>query len=277
MAADATRSELLDLFRRGEVPREVKLLAAQGVIAPRAHEQLSILVLLTDDADAEIAAAAATTLNDLPRAALQAFLARDDVAADVLAYFAARGILPVGAPTEDADSPLIEREEPPDLATLERELAALLGEAPPAADAEDAERKTPISALPIMKRLKLAMRGTRDQRAVLIRDSNKMVSIAVLSSPKVTDSEIESFARMANVSEDVLRVIAANRQWTKNYTVTAALAKNPKTPPSITLPLVGRLNERDLKGLSTDRNVPEGVRIAARKLLLANQSRRTET
>jgi hypothetical protein len=95
-----------------------------------------------------------------------------------------------------------------------------------------------------------------------------------LSSPKVTESEVEVFARMANVSDDVLRIIGSNRQWTKSYAVIAALSRNPKTPPSVSMPLVSRLTERDLKGLSVDRNVPEGLRIAARKLLLTSESRR---
>jgi hypothetical protein len=116
--------------------------------------------------------------------------------------------------------------------------------------------------------MKLALKGTREQRSVLVRDPNRIVAAAVLSSPKLTEAEVESFARMANVSEDVLRTIGMNRTWTRNYVVIAALARNPKTPPAISLGLVGRLNERDIKGLSTDRNVPEAVRLAARKFLV---------
>jgi hypothetical protein len=111
--------------------------------------------------------------------------------------------------------------------------------------------------------MKIAMKGTRAQRAQLIRDSNKLVAAAVLSSPKLTEVEIESFAKMANVAEEVLRTIAMNRTWTKNYGVVAGLAKNPKTPPAISMNLLQRLNERDLKMLTIDRNVPEAVRLAA--------------
>ena len=108
-----------------------------------------------------------------------------------------------------------------------------------------------------MQRMKLAMKGTREQRAQLIRDSNKLVAAAVLSSPKLTESEVEAFAKMANVSEDVLRMIAMNRSWAKNYGVIAGLTRNPKTPLAIAMQLVQRLNERDLKALMTDRNVQE--------------------
>jgi hypothetical protein len=117
-------------------------------------------------------------------------------------------------------------------------------------------------------------RGTREQRTVLIRDPNKLVASSVLSSPKLTDSEVETFARMGNISEDVLRIIGTNRGWTKNYGVAAALTRNPKTPPTVSMTLVSRLNERDLKQISSDRNIPEGLRIAARKLMANNESRR---
>jgi hypothetical protein len=268
---DPLRSPLVDLFRRGEVPRDVKLLAARGAVAPRAHEQLAILILLAADPDAEIAAAAERTLEALPRPALEAFLARGDVAADIKAFFAARGIVGRGAASGDEDGPIVDahEEDLPEVALGEE-----AGAGQDDAEGEAAGRRRPLSALTVVERMKLAMRGTREQRSVLIRDPNKLVAAAVLSSPRLTDTEVEAFARMANVSEDVLRTIAGNRQWTRNYAVVAALARNPKTPATISMPLVGRLNERDLKMLSVDRNVPEGLRIAARKLVVTNESRR---
>ena len=98
-----------------------------------------------------------------------------------------------------------------------------------------------------------------------------MVSAAVLSSPKLTENEIESFARMANVGEEVLRVIGSNRTWVKNYSVAANLVRNPKTPIAMSLTLMHRLHEKDVKTLSTDRNVPEPIRIAARKKAAENR------
>ena len=95
--------------------------------------------------------------------------------------------------------------------------------------------------------MKLAMKGTKAQRSQLIRDSNKLVAAAVLSSPKLTESEVEAFAKMANVSEEILRTIAMNRSWAKNYGVIAGLTRNPKTPVAIAMQMVQRLNDRDLK------------------------------
>ena len=122
------------------------------------------------------------------------------------------------------------------------------------------------------ERLKAAVKGSREMRAMLIRDPNKMISAAVLSSPKLTGPEIEAYSRMASLSEEVLRIIASNRAWTKSYNVVLGLIKNPKTPLALSLNFMGRLNNRDMSQLSVDRNIPEALRIAARKRVVANLS-----
>ena len=240
------RSPLIDLFRRGEAARDVRLLAAKGALAPREIDQLALLVILSDDADAEIAGAANATLDMLPVESVRAFLARPEVPAEMRDFFAARGgILPATTAAGNGDDAYADEK-----------------------DDEDVEDDPKVLAsLPIVERMKLAMKGTRSQRAQLIRDSNKLVAAAVLSSPKLTETEVEAFAKMANVSEEVLRAISINRTWMKNYGVVAGLTRNPKTPPGISMHLVQRLNEKDLKMLTTDRNVPEAVRLAARKFL----------
>lgn len=243
------RSPLVDFFRRGEVARDVRMLAAQGVLAPRAHEQLALLVFLSDDPDAEIAQHANRTIDSLTGEALRAFLARSDVPDEIRAFFAARGIEPAAGTAAAADEPLVDVD------------------AAAPAEEKGADPKI-LSGLPILEKMKLAMKGTREQRAQLIRDSNKLVSTAVLASPKLTHSEVESFTKMGNVSEEVLRIIGMNRSWLKNYGVALGLTKNPKTPTAIALQQLHRLVERDLKMLAIDRNIPEVLRLAARKLVV---------
>ncbi|HXH06319.1 MAG TPA: hypothetical protein VNI83_06980 [Vicinamibacterales bacterium] len=246
------RTPLVDLFRRGEASREAKLLAARGGFAPRALEQLALLLLLADDGDPEVASAARATIDALPADRLRGLLARSDVPPEVRAFFAARGIEPAAQPAEEGEAPLIDATDAADAGA-------------PAGGAEP--ERLQVSALPVTEKLKLAVKGTREQRAVLVRDPNRIVAVAVLSSPKLTESEIESFARMANVTDEVLRIIGTNRQWTHHYAVVAALVRNPKTPPAVSLNLINRLAERDIKALSIDRNVPEALRLAARKYL----------
>src|SRR5204862_7864463 len=122
-----------------------------------------------------------------------------------------------------------------------------------------------LAKMGMMQRLKAAVKGTREMRAILIRDPNKMICAAVLSSPKLSDAEVASFAKMQNVSEDVLRVIASNRSWTKSYSVILALVKNPKTPVAMSSNFLQRLTTKDVAMVAVDRNVPEALRAAARK------------
>jgi hypothetical protein len=131
-----------------------------------------------------------------------------------------------------------------------------------------------LALMTVSERVKAAMQGTREERSILIRDPNRLVSTAVLSSPKLTESEVETIARMTNVGDEVLRCIGTTRTWIRNYNVIAALARNAKTPIAISLGLLNRLNERDIKALSVDRNVPEPIRVAARKMYVHSQSRR---
>jgi hypothetical protein len=281
---------LLDFFKRGEVPLDVRLLAARGALAPRAYEQLAILMLLLHDADPEIKRTAEETLQRIPTPALQGFLARSDVPDHVREFFVARGVHPGTAPLE-ADEPFVDVSD--DLGstwgpassgpTASAGATAPVDETPPAAepkpDAQDAEfsRESIVQQLTKMtftERLKAAVKGSREMRAILIRDPNKMIAAAVLSSPRLTDAEVESYARMANVPEDVLRIIGSNRAWTKHYGVIVGLTRNPKTPLALSLNLLSRLHDRDVSMLSLDRNVPEPLRIAARKKVVDSTSNR---
>lgn len=246
----------LDFFKRGEVERDVRLQAAQGTLAPRAHEQLAILVLLLEDPDREIRETADYTLNKIPVEALEKFLARADVPVDLREFFGDRGVFPAEIPPidVDVDDPLID-----------------LG-----ADGDEDEARISgtqeLANMNFPQRLRAAMKGTREQRSILIRDPNKMICASVLSSPKVSIPEVESFARMQNVSEDVLRIIGHNRAWLKSYGVILALTKNPKTPLQLSMQLMMRLTSKDLAKLSVDRNVPEALRIQSRKKVTQNQS-----
>jgi hypothetical protein len=116
-----------------------------------------------------------------------------------------------------------------------------------------------------------ALKGSRAQRAMLVRDPNRLVATAVLGSPRLTEAEVESFAGMRNVSDEILRQIGSHKDWTKKYTVISNLVKNPRTPIGISLSLVSRLNPKDIKGLTTDRNVPEVIRKQAQKFVKGQQ------
>jgi hypothetical protein len=128
-----------------------------------------------------------------------------------------------------------------------------------------------ISAMTVAQRIALAMKGSREERAILIRDPNKIVGVAVLSSPKMSETEIEAIAKMASISDEILRIIANTRAWMKRYGVAVALARNPKTPVAVSMNLLARLNDKDLRAISADRNVPEVLRITARQKVVMDR------
>lgn len=252
-------SPLLDFFRRGEVARDVRLLAAQGAVAPRPLEQLGILMILTSDADSEIRDTANTTLESLPPELVANFIARSDVPTELREFFIARGITPSDTPAPDFDEPLLDTDESGlNFEQQEDETALTFGQR--------------LANMGVPEKLKCAMKGTREMRSVLIRDPNRLVASAVLSCPKVNEAEVEAFAKMGNVSEDILRTIANTRAWTKNYAVVLSLVKNSKTPVAMSMNLMQRLTESDVKKVAADRNVPEALRLAAKKRAAANRA-----
>lgn len=263
------RSPLVDCFRQGGVPHDVRLMAARGGLTPHVQDQLQILMILTVDRHPDVADAARTTIARLPPDLLAAFLSSPDAPPELREFYANRDASLAEAALADAAREAAGAAAPP---AEEAAATANLAEA----EADPVRRGTAqrLSMLSVAERMKVAVQGSREERSILVRDPNRLVSSAVLSSPKLTESEVEAIARMTNVSDDVLRVVASNRSWTKNYSVIAALARNPKTPVGVALTLLPRLLERDVKTLSTDRNVPEPIRLSARKIYVRGAARR---
>ena len=133
-------------------------------------------------------------------------------------------------------------------------------------DSDKATTLQKLASLPVSGKIKAALLGNREVRSLLIRDSNRLVSVSVLCSPKITDTEIELFSQLRNVSDDVLRRIGANREWTQNYKVAANLIRNPRAPLTIVLRLMPRMNLSDLKKLEKDKSIPDAVRQSAKRL-----------
>ncbi len=137
-----------------------------------------------------------------------------------------------------------------------------LGEVPP-------ERISLIRRIMFMNvkdRMKLAMKGDREARSILIRDSNRVVATAVVQNPRVTDQEVENIAAMRTVADEVLRLIALNRNWARSYPIIHNLVRNPRTPIPTVLSTLPRIRTKDLKHLIQNRNVSEATRRQAQRL-----------
>ena len=123
-----------------------------------------------------------------------------------------------------------------------------------------------IAKLDIKGRISLAMRGSKEERSILVRDGTKLVALAVLESPKVSDGEVEGFALQKNVLEAVLRAIPLKRRFAKNYSIMRNLVYNPRTPLDLSLGLMKNLLIHDLKNLSANKEVPDTIRKLALRM-----------
>lgn len=126
---------------------------------------------------------------------------------------------------------------------------------------------TKIQRLTVSARVHLALKGGREIRGILARDSNKEVMFSVLENAKITTSEIEMIVKSRSALEEALRRISRNREWMRNYGIVQGLVANPKTPPGISVTHVSDLKTKDLLILEKNKNVSEAVRLAAKKLL----------
>jgi hypothetical protein len=125
-----------------------------------------------------------------------------------------------------------------------------------------------ISLMTTSQKLKLALRGNRETRTILIRDTSVMVQRFLVENPRLTDDEIVSIAKSRTIVSEVLAKIARNREWMRNYLVRHALVNNPRTPIGISIGLVSTLQERDLRTLAKSHSVQSAVAATARRILM---------
>src|SRR5499427_5594226 len=139
--------------------------------------------------------------------------------------------------------------------------------APPMEEGKRLTLAQRIMKMSIAEKIKLATKGNKEARSYLLRDSNKLVAVAVIRSPKLTDGEVLAVANNRAALDDVLRVVYNNREWLKMYPVKVALTKNPKVPLPVAMKFLAQLRESEVKDLAKNKNVPSGVQLMARKMM----------
>jgi hypothetical protein len=263
----------------------VRRKACRGELPVSLQERIEILVVLAADGDDQSRHSAFHTLQSWPPEELQQVL-QDSATPIAVLDFVAENLAP--SRKELGDALLRNPSLPGQLREWLENTAALIAEAessesfegpaplPPASQSasstgeEGQERETVLQRtqrMTVVEKVKAALTGSQEERMVLIRDSNKVVARAVMQSPKLSDHEIEAIAGMKDVSEEVLRLIAANRKFRKMYVVIRALVNNPRTPIDVGLHLVPHINDRDLKWLALNRNVSDLIRRSAEKVI----------
>jgi hypothetical protein len=150
----------------------------------------------------------------------------------------------------------------------------LLEEPVPPAPAPPRSLYAQILAMGVAAKLKLALRGNKDARQILVRDTNRLIRRCVLQNPRIADGEVLAIARNRSADEELIRAITEHREWMRNYQVQLALATNPKTPLVVALKQVAALAERDLRQIAKSKNVPQAVAAQARRVLFAARAAR---
>ncbi|HTU02605.1 MAG TPA: hypothetical protein VMG58_12345 [Candidatus Sulfotelmatobacter sp.] len=161
--------------------------------------------------------------------------------------------------------------ENPDVAPIKHPTIRQFMEAAKKRESDGARQKSlllTVKELSVGQRLTLAKKGNKDVRMILIKDSNEMVALEVVGSPRITDGEILAISMMRDVSDKVLRIIANNRKYRQNKQIVLALLNNPRTPVGVALGLgISALTDRELTDLSKNRNIPGAVSRAAKAII----------
>jgi hypothetical protein len=192
-----------------------------------------------------------------------------DVPELVAAHRRVHGVDPAAAPQADTAEKL--------LADYAAELASEQREGGGAPETpEEQERKLTIAQrvlkMSIAEKIKLATLGNRDARGLLLRDPNKLVALAAVTSPRITDGEILMMANSRTVSADVLRTIYTTREYLKIYAIKISLVKNPKVPLPTALKFLVTLQEKDIRELARDRNVPQTIQAQAKAFIMKKEA-----
>jgi len=300
----AAKSSLADIPTRSvhafasneSAPAEHLALLMRATDEPFILEALIRNRALPDALVAEVAAVADAALQEIVvinqarilRAPeiLDALLANPNLTADVRRrvmetreeFFDKKARVAAAEPVEaeaDEDEPILTLSEEPIADLLEKAATEPATDAPPPAlmESEKTDQKklsvfAEILLMNVSEKVKLAFKGGKTERMILVRDHNKLVCSAVMRNPRMTELEVESIASMRNIEEEALRLIAMKRDWISKYNIAVTLARNQKCPVGVVLPLINRLTLRDLKGLKDDKGVSETVRSMARKMFL---------
>jgi hypothetical protein len=246
-------------------------------------EKIEILVFLSTNRDVEISRQALHTLRHWNMQELDQVLSDPSTPAAVIDFFFDRmleeqDLREALAPSSDPSGGL------PPAESKDLGANSVSGHSEPVETPKSAVEHGPVSAadtepgretllqriarMTVPERVRVALMGSQEERLVLVRDPNRVVARSVLQSPKVSESEIQSFAAMREVKDEVLRIISKNRTFLKNPAVVRALVFNPRSPIDVSLPLIKMLKDRDLKLLTIDKNVPDPVRGSAIRLYL---------
>lgn len=286
-------------YLRPNASREDRLLAARGEVQLSAYEIPIVQFCLCRDADPEIRAAALAGLREIPEEILIAIAGNPDTHPRLLELFARlhggkRAVAEriAANPATDAAT-LSQLGVPEGVASVEGEAdeqgqktaEPLMGKCQSSSDPleeedldlDEAEAEKLRSNVQLAKemtiseKIKMAMTGDKEWRMLLVKDTNKMISGAVIKNPRITEAEILMISKSHLNNDEILRDICVNKDWTKNYQIKKSLVENHKTPLHFALRFLSSLTDKDLSAIAKSKNISSVISTQARRLLLNKQ------
>ncbi len=267
-------------YVKPDASREDKLCAARGEAGIVAADLPAVLAFLSRDTDPEIREAAVQGLKGLSREVLEQACASPHTHPRILELLARLH----GRDPRVAD--LITGNPSADEGALAAVAAGEIGRTAPddadggddgeddmdeAVDEDEDEFHSKYQlaqTMGISEKIKMGMTGDKEWRMLLIKDTNKLISISVIKNPRITEAEVLTISKSAVNNDDILREICVNKEWTKNYQIKKALVENHKTPLHHAIRFISALTEKDLAALSRSRNVSSVISTQARRMLL---------
>lgn len=253
--------------RPGTAP-EVKMAGCSAAAQMGVSDHLMLLFCLSKDADPAIRAAALSRLKEIPQEVIREYL--ESANAHPLVVDA----LPLVCQNYPADppepgtppAPEEEPELPPDESGGDEEPVE---EEPVKEDDEEflSKYKT-AQMMGIGEKIKMALSGDKEWRAILVKDSNKLVSGSVIKNPRISEAEVLTLIKAGIQNDEIMRLICANKEWIKNYQIRKALVENNRTPVQNAMRYLGTMTEKDLASFAKSKNISSVISTMAKRLLL---------
>ncbi|RII25196.1 MAG: hypothetical protein CXR31_15035 [Geobacter sp.] len=281
-----------------DVSRKDRLRVARCEMPLAAADQVNLLLFLSYDQDEQICSEAIKSLRQIPESVAVEIADSSETSAKVIEllarlfhdnqdlatrlvvhpridmqtmfFLAQKGVAGAAAALKE-----MEPEDEAELEEVETEEVETEGEEEPEPEDEEFQSKYQMAqSMGVSEKIKMALTGDKEWRSILVKDPNKLVCGSVIKNPRISDGEILNLVKAGVQSDEIMRLICANKEWTKNYQIRKALAENNKTPLPNALRYISTLTEKDLATLAKSKNVSNVISTQARRILLQVQKHR---
>jgi len=266
-----TISPAVAAYVRPGTALETRLAACSAAGSMAAVDRLMLLFCLSKDTEPSVRTAALSCLKDLPEAVIKTYIETDTPHPLVLDSLR---LLCDDYPADPIASPasaVIEEADVPDAVPGQVDQDEETAEEAPAVNEDDKEFISKYKTAQIMgigEKIKMALSGDKEWRAILVKDANKLVSGSVIKNPRITEGEILTLIKAGIQNDEIMRLICANKEWIKSYKIRKALIENTRTPVQNAMRYLGTMGEKDLSFFAKSKNISSVVSTMAKRLLL---------